>query len=235
MSLPAPAPDRTAVVTGASSGIGAAIARELASRRQQVTLVSRNAEKLTDLADEINASGVRADVLGAQRVGDDDAGRPRRRVAQRVGDAGLARRTRTRGSGAQLDRRDQRCASRRGQAGTEERRKRHRESGSDEGHRPFRAALPDGVSALRPGQRVDFGIVEGRRGEQALSIQVLDTPPSVSKAARKRPQEMAVICEDLIKMLDRMGNGYRHGRHPDPRSAERVAKMLRVVADELEL
>ena len=95
--------------------------------------------------------------------------------------------------------------------------------------------LPDGVSALRPGQRVDFGIVEGRRGEQALSIQVLDTPPSVSKAARKRPQEMAVICEDLIKMLDRMGNGYRHGRHPDPRSAERVAKMLRVVADELEL
>lgn len=96
-------------------------------------------------------------------------------------------------------------------------------------------ALPDGVSVLRPGQRVDFGIVEGRRGEQALSIQVLDTPPSVSKAARKRPQEMAVICEDLIKMLDRMGNGYRHGRHPDPRSAERVAKMLRVVADELEL
>lgn len=65
MSLPAPAPDRTAVVTGASSGIGAAIARELASRRQQVTLVSRNAEKLTDLADEINASGVRADVLAA--------------------------------------------------------------------------------------------------------------------------------------------------------------------------
>lgn len=96
-------------------------------------------------------------------------------------------------------------------------------------------ALPDGVSVLRPGQRVDFGIVEGRRGEQALSIQVLDIPPSVSKAARKRPQEMAVICEDLIKMLDRMGNGYRHGRHPDPRSAERVAKMLRVVADELEL
>ena len=95
-------------------------------------------------------------------------------------------------------------------------------------------ALPDGVSA-RPGQRVDFGIVEGRRGEQALSIQVLDTPPSVSKAARKRPQEMAVICEDLIKMLDRMGNGYRHGRHPDPRNAERVAKLLRVVADELEL
>ena len=91
------------------------------------------------------------------------------------------------------------------------------------------------MSALRPGQRVDFGIVEGRRGEQALSIQVLDTPPSVSKAARKRPQEMAVICEDLIKMLDRMGNGYRHGRHPDPRSAARVAKMLRVVADELEL
>jgi cold-shock DNA-binding protein family len=46
---------------------------------------------------------------------------------------------------------------------------------------------------------------------------------------------MAVICEDLIKMLDKMGNGYRHGRHSDSRTAGAVAKMLRAVADELEL
>ena len=45
----------------------------------------------------------------------------------------------------------------------------------------------------------------------------------------------AVICEDLIKMLDKMGNGYRHGRHSDSRTAGAVAKMLRAVADELEL
>ncbi|KAA0922513.1 MULTISPECIES: SDR family NAD(P)-dependent oxidoreductase [Rhodococcus] len=65
MSLPRPAPDRTAVVTGASSGIGASIARELASRGYGVTLVARRADKLEDLAQEIRARGVRAEVLAA--------------------------------------------------------------------------------------------------------------------------------------------------------------------------
>lgn len=74
------------------------------------------------------------------------------------------------------------------------------------------SALPAGVNTLKPGQKVDFGIVEGRRGEQALSLQIIETPASLSKASRKKPQDMAVICEDLIKMLDKMGNGYRHGR-----------------------
>lgn len=97
------------------------------------------------------------------------------------------------------------------------------------------SALPSGTTTLRSGQKVEFGVVEGRRGEQALSLRLIETPPSLSKASRKKPDEMAVICEDLIKMLDHMGNGYRRGHHPDPRTAAKVAKMLRAVADELEL
>jgi short-subunit dehydrogenase len=63
MSLPPPAPDRTAVVTGASGGIGAEIARQLADRGHRVTLVARSEDKLRELADEITGGGGRADEL----------------------------------------------------------------------------------------------------------------------------------------------------------------------------
>lgn len=96
-------------------------------------------------------------------------------------------------------------------------------------------ALPEGVTALKPGQRVEFGVIEGRKGEQALSLHVLETSPSLSKAQRRKPEDMAVLMEDLIKMLDGLSNGYRHRRHPDSRQAAKVAQVLRRVADELEL
>lgn len=96
-------------------------------------------------------------------------------------------------------------------------------------------ALPEGVTSLKAGQLVEFGVVEGRRGEQALSVELVETPPSLSKASRKKPEQLAVMFEDLIKILDQLGNGYRHGRHPNAQSATKVAAMLRAVADELEL
>jgi short-subunit dehydrogenase len=65
MSLPQPAPDRTALVTGASSGIGEELARELAVRGHGVTLVARREDKLADLATELGRVGVRAEVLAA--------------------------------------------------------------------------------------------------------------------------------------------------------------------------
>ena len=96
-------------------------------------------------------------------------------------------------------------------------------------------ALPAGVTALKPGQKVEFGVVEGRRGEQALSLHVLEAPPSLSKAQRKPTEQMTVIIEDLIKTMDSVGNGYRRGRYPDSRTAGKLASVLRAVADELEL
>lgn len=97
------------------------------------------------------------------------------------------------------------------------------------------SALPTSVTTLKAGQKVEFGIIEGRRGEQALHVQLVDAPPSLSKALRKKPPEMVVIVEDLIKMLDGLGNGYRRGRHPNAAHAQKTAAVLRAVADELEL
>ena len=97
------------------------------------------------------------------------------------------------------------------------------------------SALPAGVTTLKRGQKVEFGVIDGKRGEQALSVRLLEAPPSLSKATRKKPDDMAVIVEDLIKMLDGIGNGYRHGRHPDSKHAAKTAQVLRAVADELEL
>ncbi len=63
MSLPTPSADRTALVTGASSGIGIEIARELTRRGHGVTLVARSADKLGALAEELSSSTVRVEVL----------------------------------------------------------------------------------------------------------------------------------------------------------------------------
>ena len=66
MGLPGPRDEGTAFVTGASAGIGAEIARELARRGHGVTLVARRRERLEELADELgDEHGVRAEVLPA--------------------------------------------------------------------------------------------------------------------------------------------------------------------------
>ncbi|WP_182377634.1 cold-shock protein [Nocardioides sp. WS12] len=100
-------------------------------------------------------------------------------------------------------------------------------------------ALPEGVTTLKAGTKVEFGIAQGRRGDQALQVKLIDAPASVSRnqqnARRKSPEDMVLIVEDLIRLLDGVGEAYRHGRHPDRRAAQPVAKVLRALADELEL
>lgn len=65
MAIPMPMDGRAALVTGASSGIGAEIARVLAGRGHDVVLVARRRAELEALAEDLAPSGVRAHVLPA--------------------------------------------------------------------------------------------------------------------------------------------------------------------------
>jgi CspA family cold shock protein len=99
-------------------------------------------------------------------------------------------------------------------------------------------ALPAGVTTLKPGSRVEFGLVQGRKGDQALQVRLLERAPSVakavSKANRKKPADMVNIIEDLYNLLESVEGSYRNGRHPDAKVAKPTAKVLRALADELE-
>ena len=94
--------------------------------------------------------------------------------------------------------------------------------------------LPEGVTDLRPGTRVDFDMVDGRRGPQVLSLRLLEPAPSVSRARRQKPDEMAGMVEDLIRLLDDASNGLRQGRYPDRGHSQKIATVLRAVADNFE-
>lgn len=85
MTLPTPAPERTALVTGASSGIGVEIARQLARRGHGVTLVARRATEMQVLADELVDAGVRAEVVPTDLT--DPAARAG--VLERIAELGL--------------------------------------------------------------------------------------------------------------------------------------------------
>jgi cold shock protein len=96
------------------------------------------------------------------------------------------------------------------------------------------SALPAGVETVKAGTRLEFGVADGKRGPQALSVRLLDAPVSVAKAVRKPADDMAVILEDLIKLLDGVSNSLRRGRYPDDKSSHNIAAMLRKVADDLD-
>lgn len=107
---------------------------------------------------------------------------------------------------------------------------------SDDGQEVFlhASALPAGSEGVKPGTRLEFGIADGKRGAQALSVRVLEAPTSLSKLKRKPADDMAIIVEDLVKLLDSIGGDLRRGKYPNSSHSKKIAAVLRKVADELD-
>lgn len=106
----------------------------------------------------------------------------------------------------------------------------------DDGQEVFlhASALPAGAT-VRSGSRLEYGVAEGKRGAQALSVRVLDAPPSLARLNRKPADDMAVIVEDVVKVLDGIGANLKRGRYPDNAHSRKIAALLRRVADELDV
>ena len=106
------------------------------------------------------------------------------------------------------------------------------------------SALPDGVEGLKAGQKVEFGVATGRRGPQALSVTLIDPPPTLAQRPRREtataehkhsPDELHGMVEDMITLLEgAVQPELRRGRYPDRKVARRVSEVVRAVAAELD-
>ena len=108
------------------------------------------------------------------------------------------------------------------------------------------SALPEGVEGLKAGQRVEFGLASGKRGPQALSVKLIDPPPSLAKTlSRTRreapaehkhsPDELHGMVEDMITLLETtVQPELRKGRYPDRKTASRMSEVVKAVARELD-
>ncbi|WP_188830251.1 cold-shock protein [Nocardia camponoti] len=109
------------------------------------------------------------------------------------------------------------------------------------------SALPEGVEGLKPGQRVEFGMAAGRRGPQALSVKLVEAPPSVrggngasptarkDAGPRKSPDELHGLVEDMITLLEtKVQPDLRRGKYPDRKMSQRISEVVRAVARELD-
>ncbi|TVT55679.1 cold-shock protein [Amycolatopsis rhizosphaerae] len=98
-----------------------------------------------------------------------------------------------------------------------------------------KTALPQGVEALKAGQRLEFGVADGRRGPQALSVRLIDSLPSVVEARRRPAEELHGLIEDMIKLLEmKVQPDLRRGRYPDRKNIKRIAEVMRAVARDLD-
>ena len=97
-----------------------------------------------------------------------------------------------------------------------------------------KTALPEGVEELVPGTRLEFGVAAGKKGEQALSVRILDAPPSLA-TARRPAEDLQLMVEDTIKLIElKVQSSLRRGKYPDRDTGRKVAQILRAIASELE-
>ena len=109
---------------------------------------------------------------------------------------------------------------------------------SDEGGDVFlpKGALPAGVAELKTGQRVEFGVVDSRKGAQAMGVKLIDAPPSLAELRRRPAEELHGMVEDMIKVLEsQVQPGLSRGRYPDKRVAQKIAQLVHAVAKEFEV
>ena len=97
-----------------------------------------------------------------------------------------------------------------------------------------KTALPEGVEELTAGMRLEFGVAAGKKGEQALSVRILDAPPSLA-TARRPAEQLQLMVEDTIKLIElKVQPSLRKGKYPDRDTGKKVAQILRAIASELE-
>ena len=109
---------------------------------------------------------------------------------------------------------------------------------SDEGGDVFlpKGALPAGVADLRAGQRVEFGVVDSRKGAQAMGVKLIDAPPSLAELRRRPADQLHSMIEDMIKVHEQQVQpGLSRGRYPDKKTAQTIAQVVHAVAREFEI
>lgn len=106
-------------------------------------------------------------------------------------------------------------------------------SGADGQQVYVHASAVQDPSTLYPGAKVEYSVVDGRRGPQALSVSAVETG-RVPRRPRKPADDMAIIVEDLVKVLDAAGSRLKQGQYPDRAQARKLSQMLRHVAGEFD-
>jgi CspA family cold shock protein len=104
-------------------------------------------------------------------------------------------------------------------------------------------ALPEGTEALRAGQRVEFGVADGKRGPQALTVTLLSPPARRGAAPRPEaapreytPEQLNSMIGDMINLLEEtVQPSLRAGHFPDRKHTQHVSEVLRAIARALDV